>query len=96
VRASIVPVYDLRATLDSRGAGMPRWIMVLHRAAGFAFEEHLGHVRVPDRAVAVAAQRGHVRGHFTFDAQALSILDLGSMLTAIEARWRAHGAAKDA
>lgn len=96
VRASIVPIYDLRATLGSPGAGVPRWTVVLRRVAGFAFEEYLGHVRVPDRAIAVATQRGHVRGQLTFDAQALSILDLGSVLTAIEARWRPPGAEKDA
>lgn len=95
VRAAIVPIYDLAAVLDSPSTGAPRWVVVIRRAvAGFAFEGNDGHARIPDRSIA-GTLRGHLRGHFTLGEQARSILDLGSMLTAIEARWRPSGAAKE-
>jgi purine-binding chemotaxis protein CheW len=94
IRASIVPVYDLAVAL-----GMPRineapWI-VLHRggAAGFAFEVYEGHARVPERSTGGAA--GHIVGQLTVDGQPRSVIDLSSVLAAIEKRSNQSGSAKE-
>jgi chemotaxis signal transduction protein len=95
IRASIVPVYDLAAAL-----GMPRitealWIVVhCGGAAGFAFEVYEGHARVPERSTGGAA-RGHIVGQVTVDGQPRSVIDLGSVLTAIEKRANHSGSAKE-
>jgi hypothetical protein len=38
----------------------------------------------------VATQVGHVRGQFVVDGRPHAVVDLGSVLTAIETRWRRH------
>ena len=95
IRATVVAIYDLGAALGIPGAGAPRWTAVVRgRPAGFAFAGFEGHARIPDRSIAVATQHGHVRGQFSLDGQARAIVDLGSVLTALEHRW--HSAtAKD-
>ncbi len=95
IRAAVVPIYDLRVAFGIPSAGVPRWTVLLRGAiAGFAFEGFDGHARVPERSIAAATQRGHARGQFALDGQPRSIVDLGSVLTAIETRWRQTGAAK--
>ena len=87
IRASVLPIYDLAAALALPGAGATRWIVV-HRAglAGFAFEHHEGHVRVPEGSMSAPAQRGHIVGQLALGGQRRLVIDLGSVLTAIEAR----------
>ena len=95
IRAAIVPIYDLAAAL-----GVPRiheapWVVV-HRdgAAGFAFEVYEGHARARERST-VGATRGHVVGQLTVGGQPRSVLDLGSVLAAIEKRSNRSGSAKE-
>jgi purine-binding chemotaxis protein CheW len=95
IRATVVAIYDLGAALGMPGTGAPRWTAVVRgRQAGFAFAGFEGHARIPDRSIAAATQHGHVRGQFSLDGQPRAIVDLGSVLTALERRW--HSAtAKD-
>jgi len=94
IRAAVVPIYDLAAAFGIASTGPARWTVLLRGgAAGFAFEGHDGHARIPDRSIATAAQRGHVRGQFLLGGQPRSVVDLGSVLTAIETRWH-HGGTK--
>jgi chemotaxis signal transduction protein len=96
IRAVIVPIYDLRVAFGRAATTAPRWtVLVRGGTAGFCFESFEGHVRIPDRAIATASQRGHGRGQFTADGQPRSIIDLGTTLTAIEARWRPAPPTKD-
>jgi len=95
LRAAVVPIYDA-GTAFGMQSGAPRWIAVLRDGqAGFAFESFDGYVRIPDGSVAAVDQRGPVRGQFSVSGQRHSVVDLGSVLTAIETRWRKH-TAKDA
>jgi chemotaxis signal transduction protein len=95
IRANVIPIYDLAAALALPGAGAARWIVV-HRAglAGFAFEHFEGHVRIPEGSMSVPARRGHVVGQLALGAQRRLVIDLGSVLTAIESRCN-PGAAKE-
>ena len=96
IRAAIVPIYDLGVTLGLPPAVAVRWLVVARGGtAGFAFERFDGHTRLLDRATALATIGGHVRGQLTVDGQPRSIVDLGSVVAAIETRWRPRGAAKE-
>jgi chemotaxis signal transduction protein len=97
IRAAILPIYDLRIGLGISTAGSStRWTVVARRApVGFAFDGYDGHARIVASSIAAATQSGHVRGQFTFDGWARSVIDLPSVLTAIEQRGRPHGAAKE-
>ena len=101
IRAVIVPIYDLAVAVGATTTGAPRWIVLVRGgAAGFAFEICDGHARAPDRSIATspagAARRGHVRGQLAVSDPPRAIIDLGSVLTAIETRWQRTGTAKDA
>jgi chemotaxis signal transduction protein len=96
IRAAVVPIYDLGVALGAASAGTPRWSVVVRDGhAGLAFEGFDGHAQIPERSIAAATQRGHVRGHVLVGGQSRAIIDLGSVLTAIETRWRPRGTAKD-
>lgn len=97
IRAAILPIYDLRIGLGVSTTGSStRWTVVTRRApAGFAFDGYDGHARILASSIAAATQSGHVRGQFTFDGHARSVIDLPSVLTAIEQRGRQRGAAKE-
>jgi purine-binding chemotaxis protein CheW len=102
VRAAIVPIYDLGAAVGAQAAAAPRWTVLLNgRAAGFAFEAYDGHTRVTAAAIADAPapgggpRQGYVRGRLTVAGQPRPIVDLLTVLTAIESRWRPAGPAKD-
>jgi chemotaxis signal transduction protein len=96
IRAAVVPIYDLSAAFGIPGTGVPRWtVLVRGGSAGFAFAGFDGHVRISDASIAVATQRGHLRGQFSLGGRPHSIIDIGSVLTAIGTRWRDRGTAKD-
>lgn len=96
IRAAVVPIYDLSAAFGSSAIGASRWIALLRSgSAGFAFAAFDGHARIPDASIAVATQRGPIVGQFILDGQPHPIVDVGSVLTAIETRWRNRGTAKD-
>jgi chemotaxis signal transduction protein len=87
IRAAVVPIYDLRVAFGVSGSGVPRWtVVVAGSLAGFGFDSYDGHARIADRSIAAAPPGGHVRGQFTFDGQPRSIVDLRSVLAAIESR----------
>jgi chemotaxis signal transduction protein len=96
IRATVVPIYDLAIVLGAAGAVAQRWAVV-HRGgrAGFAFEGYDGHARVAETTISAAAQRGHIAGQLVIDGQPRLIVDLGSVLNAIETRWNLGGTAKD-
>ena len=87
IRANVVPIYDLATALGLSGGAPPRW-MVLHRAAqaGFAFEHHDGHVRIADGSTSATSRRGHIVGQVPVDGRPRLVIDLDSVLTAIETR----------
>jgi purine-binding chemotaxis protein CheW len=96
IRAALVPIYDLGFAFGVSRADVPRWIVVVRGgAAGFAFEGYDGHARIPDRAIAAASQRRHMTGQFSAGGQPRSIIDLGTVLAAIENRRHAGGTAKE-
>jgi chemotaxis signal transduction protein len=96
VRAAIVPIYDLRLALGGSSAALSRWtVLVRGGTAGFAFDGFDRHARIADHAIARATQGSHVRGQFTLDGQPRTVVDLGSVLAAIETRWRPRGTSKD-
>jgi hypothetical protein len=73
-----------------------RWtVLVRGGSAGFAFDGNDGHARIADRAIARATRRGHVRGQIVLAGPPRSVIDLGSVLAAIETRWHPHDTAKD-
>lgn len=95
IRAAIVPIYDLGVAFGSASTGAIRWTVVIRSgAAGFAFDGFDGYIRVPAQAIA-AAHRAHTRGLFLLGEQPRAVVDLGSVLTSIETRWRQTGTAKD-
>jgi len=95
IRAAVIPIYDLRVVFGTAGIGATRWTVVVSNGlAGFGFDGFDGHARIADRSIAAAPPGGHVRGQFTLDGQPRSIVDLRSVLAAIETR-RAPGIAKD-
>lgn len=96
IRAAVLPIYDLAVALGMSGATTRRWIVV-HRAgtAGFAFERYDGHTRVAEAAISAASRSGHIAGQLVVGGQARLVIDLGSVLTAIEARWNQGGTAKE-
>jgi chemotaxis signal transduction protein len=96
IRAQVVPIYDLSVALGGAPTGAARWTVVARGgAAGFGFAGFDGHARIPDAAIAIAAQRGHVRGQFALGGRPHSILDLGSVLAAIGSRWRHRSTSKE-
>ncbi|HSS01965.1 MAG TPA: chemotaxis protein CheW [Kofleriaceae bacterium] len=96
IRATVVPIYDLATALGMPRAAATPWIAVHHGgAAGFAFEGYEGHARIPQRSIAATAQRGHVVGQLVVGGRPRSVVDLGSVLTALEARWNQSGIAKE-
>ena len=104
IRVAIVPIYDLGVALGATTATASRWTALIRGGhAGFAFDGYDGYARIAGHAIAVPAglpaagapTRGHVRGQFSRDGQPRSIVDLGSVLAAIELRWRPRGTAKD-
>jgi chemotaxis signal transduction protein len=96
IRAAVVPIYDLSAAFGGSAIGATRWIVLLRSgSAGFAFAGFDGHARIPDASIAVATQRGSIVGQFILGGQPYSIVDVGSVLAAIETRWRNRGTAKD-
>jgi chemotaxis signal transduction protein len=96
IRATIVPIYDLAIALGMPGAAAVPWIVV-HRGgtAGFAFERYEGHARILERAMSGTAQRGHLAGQLAISGQPRSVIDLGSVVAAIETRWNQSSTAKD-
>jgi chemotaxis signal transduction protein len=101
LRSAVVPIYDASRAFGLPAADAPRWLVVLRGGrAGFAFDGYDGHARIPDRAItpvdAPANRRGHVRGQLVLDGQPRAIVDLGSVLAAIEQRGRHDDTAKDA
>jgi chemotaxis signal transduction protein len=96
IRGAIVPIYDLARLLGFSGPATMRWtVLAGGGAVGFAFEAYDGHARIDQRAIAAAAQGGHVRGQLVMNGQPRSIIDLGSVGAAIATRWRRPGAAKE-
>jgi len=96
IRSAVVPIYDLAIALGMPGAAATPWIAV-HRdgTAGFAFEGFEGHARIPERSVSAGAQRGHLVGQVAVGGQPRSIVDLASVLSALETRWNQSGTAKE-
>jgi len=96
IRAAVVPIYDLGVAFGVARTSTARWTVLLRDGlAGFAFDGYDGHARIADRDVAAAPPGGHVRGQFTHDGQPRSVVDLRSVLTAIETRWRPRRPAED-
>jgi purine-binding chemotaxis protein CheW len=96
IRATVLPIYDLAAALAMPGAGTMRWIAA-HRdgQAGFAFEHYDGHARITDRALGAPAQRGHIAGQLVVGGHPRLVIDLGSVLAAIDTRFNQGGTAKE-
>jgi chemotaxis signal transduction protein len=95
IRAAIVPIYDLGIAFGTASTAATRWIAVVAgSAAGFAFEGFDGHLRVAERAIAATAQADG-RTRFLLGGQLRSVIDLRSVLAAIEARWRQISIAKE-
>jgi chemotaxis signal transduction protein len=96
IRGEIVPVYDLRIALGRTGAAPLRWTVLLRaRPVGFGFERYDGHVRIADSAIARATRPGYLRGQIAIGDQPRSIIDLHSVLTAIETRWQRASSTKE-
>ena len=90
-RGGLVPVYDLRALLGYESAAGLRWMILVaygERLVGLAFDVFEGHRRVPP--VAIAAARAdpsrHVREVMKTESDARAIVDVVSVLKAIESR----------
>ena len=96
IRATVLPIYDLAGALGMPGTAAVRWIAV-HRdgQAGFAFERYDGHARIADGALSTGGQRGHVAGQLVVGGQPRLIIDLGSVLAAIDRRFNHSGTAKE-
>jgi chemotaxis signal transduction protein len=96
IRAAVLPIYDLAGVLGMPGAAALRWIAV-HRdgQAGFAFEGYDGHARIADGSLSTAERRGHVAGQLVAFGQPRLVIDLGSVLAAIETRFNQRGTAKE-
>lgn len=88
IRTAVVPIYDLGVALGAP-ATASRWtLLVRSGTAGFSVEGYEGYVRIPDISLRAAGSGGHLRGQFVIAGQPRSIVDLGSVLTAIETRGR--------
>lgn len=92
-RATLVPVYDLRALLGYSGRGAPRWIVTLAGEAplGLAFDRFEAHARVPLAALtALTAEDGRPRSHVQrivrTDRGVRPLIHLPSVLAAVKAR----------
>ena len=96
IRATVLPIYDLAGALGMPGAAAARWTAVhCDGQAGFAFERYDGHARIADVAFSAAAQRGHIAGQLVVHGQPRLIIDLGSVLAAIDTRFNPGGIAKE-
>jgi len=96
IRAIVLPVYDLAGVLGMPGSAAARWIAV-HRdgQAGFAFERYDGHARTAEDSLKPAGKRSHVAGQLVIGGQPRLVIDLGSVLAALEARFNQSGTAKE-
>ena len=96
IRATVVPIYDLATVLAVPRSAAQRWAVV-HRAgrAGFAFDGYDGHARVAEATIPAIARRGHIAGQLVVGGEPRLIIDLGSVLSAIETRWNQGDTAKD-
>lgn len=96
IRAAVVPIYNLAVALGMSGAAAQRWAVV-HRAgtAGFAFERYDGHARIAETAISAASRSGPIVGQLVVAGQPRLVIDLDSVLEALENRWNQRGTAKD-
>jgi len=93
-RRSVVPVYDLSVLLGDPGAASPRWLVIAAAGAfALAFDSFDGYLRLAPEDIAQpehsAAARPHLRGLASAAGGLRPIVDLASILQAIELR--AHG-----
>jgi chemotaxis signal transduction protein len=99
IRAVVVPVYDLALALGLAASAAPgaiRWtVLVRGGPAGFAFEGYDGHARIPDREVPLAPRPGLARSQVSIAGQPRLVIELAAVMSAISARWRRAGAAKE-
>jgi chemotaxis signal transduction protein len=96
IRSNVVPIYDLALALGMAGAAALRWTVVHGGGlAGFAFEDYEGHARIAEGSMSAALQRGHLVGQVVVGGRPRSVVDLGSVLIAIETRWNHSGTAKE-
>ena len=95
IRATVVPIYDLAVALGMSGAAAKRWAVV-HRAgtAGFAFERYDGHVRIAETAISTASRSGPIAGQLVIAGRPRLIIDLDSVVEAIEKHWNPRSTAK--
>lgn len=96
IRATAVPIYDLAGALGMPGAAAVRWIVV-HRdgRSGFAFERYDSHTRITHGSLTTTAQRGHIVGQLVVGGQPRLVIDLGSVIAAIETRFNHSGTTKE-
>jgi chemotaxis signal transduction protein len=89
-RATLVPVYDLRALLGYAGGSVPRWMVSTAGDAtvGLAFDRFDAHLRVPPEALVgdEAHARSHVRQVARTSEGVRPVVHLPSVLEAISAR----------
>lgn len=93
VRGAVVPVYDLRALFGYPLGEPSRWLMVAAgRTVGFAFDGFDGHLRFPkaERSSEEPGRAGpYTRGVLTTGDVSRPVLNVGSMLEAIQRRAQA-------
>jgi purine-binding chemotaxis protein CheW len=93
-RGSVVAVYHLGALLGHPLTGVPRWLVLDAGtpAVGLAFDHLDGHLRVPARCVARAADEGGHIAETVATADGLRpVVDVPAVRTAIEVRARQAG-----
>ncbi len=91
-RSAVVPVYDLRALLGYGVGAATRWLALTKRGPiALAFDAFEGHLRVPREQIASDGGRGaHLRGVLRTADSVRPIVDLVSVLDAVERRARAQ------
>jgi chemotaxis signal transduction protein len=86
LRGQVVPVVDLAGVLGLPGAPLPSRIVIVERAerkAGLAVDAVVGVEELPDASE--EADSPHLTGAALFDGALVGVLDVGSVLDAVEA-----------
>jgi chemotaxis signal transduction protein len=98
VRGELVPTYSLAAWLGHGREPTTRWLALCGAGerAGLAFGEIEGQLAIePGQLVAAPESTAHVRDWLRADGDTRPIVDVGSILEAIQRRCRADAAAKE-
>jgi chemotaxis signal transduction protein len=89
-RGTILPVYSLQALLGRASAEPPRWLVVVAGTpVALGFEAFQGHLRVEREAVLAqqsAERRFHARHYIRAQSLVRPVIDLASVLDALDIR----------